>query len=66
MSCGKVTCDCHSFEGGMPDGWMCSVPAACADASANDAGDDAPADSSGDVADVMLGETGGDLDAATE
>lgn len=66
LTCGKVTCDCHSFECGMPDGWQCSVPAACADASTNDAGDDAPADSSGDVADVTLDETGGDLDAATE
>lgn len=66
MSCGKVTCDCHSFECGMPDGWMCSVPAACVDASANDAGDDAAADASSDVADVVLGETGGDLDAASD
>lgn len=53
LSCGKVSCDCKSYECGMPDGWECSVPNACVDASANDAGDDAPADSSGDVADGM-------------
>lgn len=66
MSCGKVTCDCHSFECGMPDGWMCSVPAACADASANDAGDDAPADSSGDAADGMTDGNGDSSNGASD
>lgn len=48
----------------MAETWKCKVPMACKDASANDAGEDAPTDSSGDATDVTT--DGGDGNAAQD